>query len=229
MKTIGLIGGVSWVSTSEYYNRINLHVNSIIGDVASAKLLVYSFNFLDILPYQKEKNEEKEVELLINAAKKLQDSGADVILICSNTTSKTTKIVQEAISIPIANIIDATTEYLIKNNISKVAVLGTKYVMYDDFYTEAIKQLGIDCKVPTRTSGDKLNSIIYSEFVNNIFTKESIDFLREQVDILSTESEKVILACTELPIAFPSVELEEKVIDCIDVHIKYTFDKYNII
>jgi aspartate racemase len=227
MKTIGLIGGVSWVSTAEYYKRINLLMNEKFGGLTSAKILLSSLNFEDILIFQKNGDTKHELNILLDSALNLETAGADVILICSNTTNKTAEIIKEQLSIPLINIVEAIATKITKLNLTKVGLLGTKYVMYGSFFIDIMKNYGIDINVPQAEDGDRINNIIYQELVRNIFTKESSEFIHKIIDKLEKQNvDAVILGCTELPLAVRQNPKDILLIDSIDAHIEALFETY---
>ena len=220
MKTIGLIGGVSWVSTQEYYKRINLQMNKILGGTSSAKILLSSLNFDDILPSQLAKDSEREAEILLDKAKTLQRAGADVLLICSNTTNMMAGAIQKHLTIPLLNIVEAIAEFLVEKRMSKVGLLGTKRVMYGDFFTGILQQHDIEVAVPPKEDGYEVDRIIYEELVKNSFRHESAQTLGRCINNFAAQQvDGVILGCTELPLAIEQKMVDVRLIDCIQVHV----------
>ena len=148
MKTIGLIGGMSWESTVTYYQLINEALKAKLGGLHSAKILLYSVDFAQIEQYQASSEWDKSAEVLTDAAKRLELAGADFIVICTNTMHKIAPQLQQALHIPILHIADATADALLAQDIRKVALLGTKYTMTQDFYKARLIARGMEVIVP---------------------------------------------------------------------------------
>ncbi len=221
MKTIGLIGGVSWVSTAEYYKRINTYISKKFGGLHSAKIILSSLNFEDIVVYQQNGDIESEKNILLSNAKKLEKAGADVILICSNTTNKTANEIKENLNIPLINIVESIAKKILKLKKKKVALLGTKHVMYETFFLNILKNYGINVVVPEIQDGLKIHDIIYEELVRNIFLTKSSDFILKVINKMeSKDIDAVILGCTELPLAIHQKSNNILFIDSIDAHIE---------
>jgi aspartate racemase len=220
MKTIGLIGGVSWVSTLEYYRRINTQVNRTMGGVASAKIILDSFNFEDILPYQLSGDEKKEGEILVDCATTLQGAGADVILVCSCTTSMLVDSIRRCIHIPVLNIVESISHHVRERGFARVGLLGTRRTMYGGFFQAVLEKNGLEVVVPRKRDGEVINRIIYQELVNNVFSETSSRRLDECIDHLAARDvEAVILGCTELPLLCKRSSNGVALVDSIQVHV----------
>ncbi len=225
MKTIGLIGGVSWVSTIEYYRRINIHFSKKYGSLHSAKILLSSLNFEDIIVYQQNGDNEGEKNILLGNAQKLESMGADMILICSNTTNKTANEIKENLNIPLINIVESIAKKITKLKLKKVALLGTKYVMYGTFFSNILKDYGINTIVPEIQDGAMIHKIIYEELVKNIFLDESSDFILKVIKKMAQKDvDAVILGCTELPLVVFQQPKDILIIDSIDAHLEALFE-----
>ena len=161
MKTIGLIGGMSWESTVTYYQMINDTVKEELGGFHSAKILLYSVDFAEIEECQAKGEWDKSAEILAEAAKNLECAGADFIVICTNTMHKVVSQIQAKIAIPILHIADATAEALREKQIHKVALLGTKYTMTQEFYKDRITNGGIEVIIPNEEDIELVNHVIY--------------------------------------------------------------------
>jgi aspartate racemase len=221
MKTLGLIGGVSWVSTGEYYRRVNELVHARLGQHHSAKILLYSLDFQDILPYQQHNQTRQELLLLSEIAKKLENAGAELLLICSNTTNKTVELLQDELRIPLISIIEATATRVARTHMKTVGLLGTKYVMSGNFYKESLQQKALHVKVPTEEQQTEVNRIIYDELCRNVFTAPSKRYLIDLIRQLSAEgAEGVILGCTELAMCISQYDTETPVFDSLQIHIE---------
>lgn len=173
MKTIGLIGGMSWESTVPYYQIINEEVKNRLGGLHSAKIILYSVEFDEIEKCQSSGNWEKSGNILGKAAQSLESAGADFILICTNTMHKVVPQIASMIHIPIIHIADATADELQKNQIKKVGLLGTKYTMIQDFYKKKLIDRGIDVVIPDDTDIDIINDIIFHELCLGQIKEES--------------------------------------------------------
>lgn len=200
MKTIGLIGGMSWESTVTYYQAINEYVRETLGGLHSAKLLMYSVDFAEIERCQSAGEWEKSGEILADAAKRLESAGADFILICTNTMHKVAPQVQRSLDITILHIADATADALLKSGIRKTALLGTKYTMTQDFYKGRLTEHGIDVVVPNVQEIEEVNRVIYEELCLGIISEDSRTKLKNIIARLKAEdgAQAVILGCTEI-------------------------------
>jgi len=173
LKIIGMLGGMSWESTVTYYQTVNEIVKRKMGGLHSAKVLLYSVDFAEIEKCQADGDWEKSADILSAAARNLEKAGADFIVICTNTMHKVAPKIQSKINIPIIHIAEATADELKHNNISKVALLGTKYTMTQDFYKEKLTNAGITVLIPNEQEIETVNDIIYNELVLGIITEAS--------------------------------------------------------
>lgn len=221
MKTIGLIGGMSWESTSLYYKIINEVIKEKLGGLHSAKILLYSVDFYDIEKYQMSGDWEKSANTLANVAKCLEDAGADYIVLCTNTMHKVSQQIQENIHIPFLHIADATIEELQYKNVHKVLLLGTKYTMTQDFYKEKLISAGIQVIVPDETEIDTVNSIIYKELCLGQINKKSRNkYLSIITKYAGSGAEGVILGCTEIGLLVGQANSSLPVFDTTEIHAK---------
>jgi aspartate racemase len=219
MKTIGLIGGMSWESTVTYYQIINETIKAELGGLHSAKLLLYSVDFAEIELCQANGEWDKSADILSAAAQSLEKAGADLILICTNTMHKVVPTIQKRISIPIIHIADATAVELKKDNVRKVALLGTKYTMTEDFYKDRIRQNGIDIVVPAAEDIEIVNSVIYDELCLGIINDASRkEFVRIIESLKSVGAEAVILGCTEIGLLIKQEDSLLPVYDTTQIH-----------
>lgn len=199
MKTIGLIGGMSWESTVTYYQVINQMVAKSLGGLHSAKTLLYSVDFQEIELCQANGEWNKSALILIDAAKKLQIAGADFIVICTNTMHKVADQIQAAITIPIIHIADVTAKKLIQQGIKTVALLGTKYTMEQDFYKSKLIDQGLIVLIPDQEDRNVVNQIIYDELCKGIIKPASKQAYLTIVDkLVERGAQGVILGCTEI-------------------------------
>lgn len=199
MKTIGLIGGMSWESTVTYYKIINETVYRRLGGLHSAKMLMYSVDFAEIEECQANGDWAKSAEILGAAALNLQKAGADFIVICTNTMHKVVPEISEMISIPIMHIADATADALINAGIKTAALLGTKYTMQQDFYKERLTTRGINALIPNDNDVEIVNRVIYEELCLGMISPVSREeYVRIIGDLKNKGAEAVILGCTEI-------------------------------
>ncbi len=199
MKTIGLIGGMSWESTVTYYKYINETIKNKLGGFHSAKCILYSVDFHEIEALQSKGEWEKSGELLAEAAVSLEKSGADFIIICTNTMHKVVDIIQRSISLPILHIAEATAELLKEQELDKVALLGTKYTMQQAFYKDILVKNGIEVLIPKEKDIEIINRTIYQELCLGIISEDSRrEYLRIIDELAWQGAEGIILGCTEI-------------------------------
>lgn len=199
MKTIGLIGGMSWESTITYYQVINTVIKERLGGLHSSKCILYSVDFQEIEECQSSGNWEKSAKILADTAIKLQGAGADFIVICTNTMHKVSDKIQESIHIPLLHIADVTATVLKEKEIKKVALLGTKYTMEQDFYKNIIINNGIEVLIPNEEDRIIVNDTIFNELCLGIVSESSKKAFLSIIDKLSKQgAEGVILGCTEI-------------------------------
>lgn len=219
MKTIGLLGGMSWESTVTYYTRINELVNQQLGGLHSAKIKLASVDFEEIENYQTANEWEKSGEVLGKEALRLEQAGADFLLICTNTMHKVAPQIAEYLSIPILHIADATIAELQAKQIKKVALLGTKYTMTQDFYKQKIIDSGIDVWIPNAADIETVNQIIFAELCQGKILADSKEkFLEVIQKALEAGVEGVILGCTEIGLLIQQVDVTLPVFDTTEIH-----------
>lgn len=219
MKTIGLIGGMSWESTVTYYKLINETVKEKLGGFHSAKILLYSVDFAEIEECQAQGEWDQSAAILAHAAKSLEKAGADFIIICTNTMHKVAPQIQMQIQIPIVHIADATADVLEQNGIKKVALLGTKYTMTQDFYKEKLITRGIAVIIPDAHDVELVNHVIYDELCLGIRSDESRkEYVRIIEELKSKGAEGVILGCTEIGLLIHQKDSSLPVFDTTQIH-----------
>jgi aspartate racemase len=199
MKTIGLIGGMSWESSSEYYRIINEEVKHRLGGLHSAKCVLYSVDFEEIEICQRNGEWEKAAQNLIEAAHGLESAGADFIVICTNTMHKVANEIQAGINIPILHIADVTAQEVLSNEIKIVGLLGTKYTMEQDFYKSRLEAKGIRVLIPRENDRVMVNTVIYNELcLGQIVDESRAGFKRIIEDLKEQGAAGIILGCTEI-------------------------------
>ena len=219
MKTIGLIGGMSWESTVTYYQLINQTVKEKLGGLHSGKILLYSVDFAEIEEYQAKGQWEESARVLTDVAVNLEKAGADFIVICTNTMHKVVPQIQEKIRIPILHIAEATAEALKEAGITKVGLLGTKYTMTQDFYKEKLIAAGIEVVIPDSAGVETVNDVIYNELCLGVIRQESKEkFLQVIEDLGKKGAQGVILGCTEIGLLVKQEDTAMPVFDTTQIH-----------
>lgn len=219
MKTIGLIGGMSWESTSLYYQIINEYIQHKKGGLYSAKCILYSVNFEEISSMQKTGQWQKCGEILGNIAKNLETAGADFITICTNTMHKVVPDIQKYINIPIIHIAEATYNRIKEAGIKNIGLLGTKYTMKEDFYKNILIDKGLNVIIPEDDEVEFINNVIFNELCKGDIKAESKRKFLEIVDRLKLKgAEGVILGCTEIVMLISQKDIDIKVFDTTQIH-----------
>jgi aspartate racemase len=219
MKTIGLIGGMSWESTITYYKIINEVTKAKLGGFHSSKCILYSVDFQEIEECQALGDWEKSGELLAGAALSLQKAGADFVIICTNTMHKVIDIIQRKITIPILHIAEATASELVKHKIKKVALLGTKYTMQQDFYKSKLMEAGLEVIIPGEEDITLINNTIYQELCLGIISQKSKEeFLRIIHNLGDAGAEGIVLGCTEIGLLVGQQDTSVPLFDTTLIH-----------
>ena len=219
MKTIGLIGGMSWESTVPYYRIINEAVKDTLGGLHSARIILYSVEFDEIEKCQSSGDWERSGEILGDAARKLEAAGADLILICTNTMHKVAPQVASMIGVPLLHIADATADELDRARIRKVGLLGTKYTMTQDFYKKKLTDRGIQVVIPDGADIELVNRVIFQELCVGQIREDSRRAFRRVIDALREKgAEGVILGCTEIGMLVGQEDSSLPVFDTTRIH-----------
>ena len=219
LKTIGLIGGMSWESSMTYYKVINETVKNRLGGLHSAKCIMYSVDFYEIEKCQADGNWEKSGEILGEAAYNLEKAGADFIVICTNTMHKVINQIKERISIPILHIAEMTAEKILEKKMKNIALLGTKYTMEQDFYKSKLIEKGINVIIPDKNDIEIINKVIYDELCLGIINHESKAKYLEIVKTLKQKgAEGIILGCTEIGLLIKNEDTDVPLFDTALIH-----------
>ena len=220
MKTIGMLGGMSWESTVSYYKAINEGVKQALGGLHSAKIALYSVNFDEIEQLQRVGDWDQAGVILGDAAKSIQAGGADFLLICTNTMHKVLPQIEDQIDIPVLHIADATANKLIEDGISKVGLLGTAFTMEQDFYKRRISEkFGIEVIVPEHEEREVVHRVIYDELCQGQILSESREHYITIIDNLRRAgAEAVILGCTEIALLVEQQHTQVKLYDTTKIH-----------
>lgn len=219
MKTIGLLGGMSWESTVTYYQIINETVKEKLGGLHSAKILLYSVDFAEIEACQANGDWQKSADILTTAAKNLERAGADFIVICTNTMHKIAAQIQKEIKIPLLHIAEVTAEQLQREKIQKVALLGTKYTMTQNFYKQKLIDAGIEVLIPDEKGIERVNDIIYHELcLGKILENSKQQYLQIISSLKKRGAQGVILGCTEIGLLIQQKDTSLPVFDTTQIH-----------
>lgn len=219
MKTLGIIGGMSAESTVTYYLEINRLVNKTKGGNTSAPILLDSLNFEEIVQLQRAGNWQKTGEILANSARKLQQMGADAVLLATNTMHKNATEIEQAISVPFLHILDGTAAAIKAKGLRKIAVLGTAFTMQDPFYRNGLSERGIEAITPDLTAQAELHRIIFDELCRGKFLPESKAFYLNIIDQLAAQgAEGVILGCTEIGLLVQQADHALPFFDTAQIH-----------
>jgi len=219
LKTIGLIGGMSWESTVTYYKIINETVKEKLGGLHSAKCILYSVDFHEIEECQANGNWKKSGEILGEAANNLEKAGADFIVICTNTMHKVINQIKEKISIPILHIAEMTAEKILEKGLKNIALLGTKYTMEQDFYKSKLIEKEINVIIPDKNDIEIINKVIYDELCLGTINSNSKKKFLEIVDKLRSKgAEGIILGCTEIGLLIKNEDTDVPLFDTAVIH-----------
>ncbi|EKO3827076.1 aspartate/glutamate racemase family protein [Vibrio harveyi] len=227
MKTIGLIGGMSWESTANYYQIINREVKARLGGLHSGKVCLYSVDFAEIETLQHQDRWDDTAIILAQAAKSVEAGGADFILICTNTMHKVADQIQQAVNVPLVHIADATAEQLVVDGIKKVGLLGTRFTMEQDFYKQRlIDKFGVDVVVPSSDDQTIVHDVIYNELCKGEVHDDSRQHYLTIIEKLVEQgAEAVILGCTEIAMLVESQHTDVKLYDTTEIHAKAAVEK----
>lgn len=225
MKTIGLIGGMSWESTVPYYQIINEEVRDRLGGLHSAKIILHSVEFDEIERCQASGDWERSGNILGEAARGLEAAGADFILICTNTMHKVAPQIASMVRIPLLHIADAAADVLEESRVQRAGLLGTKYTMTQDFYKQKLLDRGIDVLIPEAPDVDAVNSIIFQELCVGQIRPESRKILQKVIAQFQRRgAQGVILGCTELGLLIRQPDSPLPLFDTTAIHAKRAVD-----
>lgn len=220
MKTIGLLGGMSWESSVGYYKAINEGVKDALGGLHSAKIAMYSVDFDPIEKCQHEGDWQGTAQILAEAAKNVQAAGADCLLICTNTMHKVAPQIEASIDIPVLHIADATAEVLVKKGVKTVGLLGTAFTMEQDFYKGRLSEnFGLNVLVPNASDRKIVHDVIYQELcLGKSLPASKAQYLRI-IDALAAQgAQAVILGCTEIGMLVTQADTSVALLDTTTIH-----------
>ena len=227
MKTIGLIGGMSWESSLEYYRIINETTKQKLGGFHSSKSILYSVDFEEIERLQHQGKWDELTELMVRAAQSLEKAGAELVVICTNTMHKMADDVQASITIPLLHIADATAEQIQLQNLQTVGLLGTKFTMEQDFYKGRLSEkFGLKVLIPSDDEREIVHSVIYDELCMGQ-TKESsrAEYIRIINNLVDRGAQGIILGCTEIPLLIKQRDVPVPIFDTTTIHAKHAVEE----
>jgi len=220
IKTIGLIGGMSWESSAEYYRIINERITRRLGEAHSAKIIMFSIDFFELCQLSKQNKWDEAATMMIDAAKKLEICGANFLAICANTMHKVSDEVEKNISIPLIHITDKTAEKIMTAGIKKVGLLGTKITMEEAFYRHRLKEkYNIDTITPNEADRDVIQGVIFEELCMGVVKDTSREKFKTIIQSLSKQgAQAVILGCTELTLLIKQADTNIPLFDTTKIH-----------
>ena len=225
MKTIGLLGGMSWESTQTYYRLLNEQIKARLGGLHSAKIVLYSVNFAEIEAFQRCGEWDRAGATLALAALALERAGADFLVIGTNTMHKVAPEVEAAIGIPLLHIADATAKVLNQDGIRKVGLLGTRFTMEQAFYRERLEAAGIEVVIPKPAERDMVHRVIFEELCLGIIEPSSRQAYLEVVDGFARQgAEAVVLGCTEVGLLVQQAQTTVRLYDTTAIHAAQAVD-----
>jgi aspartate racemase len=225
MKVIGFIGGLSWRSSIEYYRIANETIAERLGGSHSAKTIMYSVDFDEVVKLQHCGKWAEISELITNAAKALEKAGADCIVICTNTIHKISDEVQKSVGIPLLHIADATAEVMKRKGLKKIGLLGTKFTMEESFYKDRLNRCGFEVVVPSKTEIQMIHDVIYNELCLGKIRRSSKERFRSVIaNLVKHGAQGVVLGCTEIPLLIKQSDSNIPLFDTTAIHIKAAVD-----
>lgn len=233
MKTIGLLGGMSWESSIEYYRLINEAVRAELGGLHSARSLMYSVDFAEIETLQHEGKWEEATAFMVDAARRVEKGGADFLLICTNTMHRMADAVQAQIEIPLLHIADATAVAIREQQIERVGLLGTRFTMEEDFYKGRLAQRGLEVLIPPVEARQQVHQIIYNELVvGEIKTQSQAIYVAIMDNLRAAGAEGIILGCTEIGLLVGAADAPVPIFDTTQIHaqtaVAYALDQISL-
>ena len=222
MKTIGLIGGMSWESSLEYYRIINEETKRILGTSHSAECMMYSFDFCTVEKLQNQGEWEQLTSLMVKEASNLKKAGADFIVICTNTMHIMAEDIEKRTGLKVLHIADVTGAEIKRRGLKKVALLGTKFTMEGTFYQDILKEkYDVEIMIPEEADRKRVHDIIYHELVLGIINNESRkEYIRIIQGLSERGAEGVVLGCTEIPLLIKQADVSIPVFDTTEIHSK---------
>ncbi|QMW04965.1 aspartate/glutamate racemase family protein [Spirosoma foliorum] len=225
MKTLGLIGGLSWYATSVYYKMLNELTNQRLGNSHSSKLLLFSVDFDEFRVLQEVGDWDAVETMLSGIAIQLEKAGADCIILCANTVHLVADTIRQKITIPLIHSAEETAKEIVSQNIHKVALLGTKFTMDNPFFRDRLSQFGITTMLPDQADKDYIHASIFNELTKGVFTDETKHKYTEIIDKLKRSgAEGVVFGSAEFSILLKPTDCSIPIFDTIAIHSKAAVD-----
>lgn len=221
MKILGLIGGISWISTLDYYKLINEGVNEKLGDLNFAECMIYSFNYADIKRNNDANDWDKTLEMISKASLSMKNGGAEAIVLCANTMHLIADKLEQNIQLPVIHIASATANAITEKGIKKVGLLGTKFTMERDFFTNKLNEKGIEAIIPEDDERDFLHYTIFEELGRGILNPDTKQYYIKVINkLVARGAEGIILGCTEIPLLISNADVDIPLFDTASIHAK---------
>jgi aspartate racemase len=222
MKIVGLVGGVSWVSTLDYYKLINEGVNEKLGGLNFAECIIYSLNFADV----QEKTWQNSFDLLLNACNRLKETGVDAIVLCANTAHLFADDLQKETNMPLIHIVTETAKTVRKKGLTKVGLLGTKFTMEMDFYRKKLEEYNLEVLIPDKQEvRDYIQHTIKEELGRGLIIPDTKQkYISIMNELIAKGAEGIILGCTEIPMLISQADISIPVFDTTEIHSKAIVD-----
>jgi aspartate racemase len=226
VKTLGLIGGMSWESTTLYYQHLNRMARARLGGQHSAKLVILSLDFAPLAALQAAGDWDAAAAMLVDAARKLEQAGAEAILICANTMHLVAGAVQAAVGVPVLHVADATAAAVKASGARRPLLLATRFTMEKDFYRDRLRAGGVEAVIPPADARTELHRVIYEELVQGVFTEASRQAMLAMIETARRDDaiDAVILGCTELSFLIKPDDLPEPLLDTTEIHARAAMD-----
>lgn len=219
MKTLGLIGGTSWVSSLDYYRLINQGINNRLGGVNGAKLILHSFNYQEIADNNVNNNWPANEKMVVEAALNLKRSGAEAFVLCANTMHLSAEVVAAETGLPVIHIATATAFAIKASGIHKVALLGTKYTMEKNFFRDKLTEAGIESLIPEEADREEINRTLAEELGKGLMLPETKAFYLGVMEKMRAQgAEGIILGCTEIPLLIKAADMDIPMFDTTEIH-----------
>ncbi len=219
MKKLGLVGGISWVSTIDYYRYINEGVNHILGGLNFAECIIYSVNYGEIHQHNTNGDLEAAFEVMVNAVKSLESSGAEAVVLCANTAHMHTDSLAKITNLPIIHVVDVTAKAIRNQQLKKVGLLGTKLTMEMDFYTSRLSQGGVESIVPDSSDRAYIQQTLQDELQKGIIKEETKEGYLKIIDqLIANGAEGIVLGCTEIPLLLSQADVRVPIFDTTKIH-----------
>jgi len=220
MKTIGIIGGTTWVSTVDYYKMMNQKINRALGQNHSARVIMISVDFQDVMTFKAEGREDALRKLILDAANKLEYAGSECLLLGANTIHMMADFIQKRIGIPLIHIGEETAKIISAQKLEKIALLGTKVTMEQNFYRNKLSEFGIETIIPNNNDREFIHKSIFEEFSKEIFSDETRqEYTRIIADQKKQGAEGVILGCTEIPLLLDQKDFDIPLFNTTEIHV----------